>query len=162
MRPARRPIPRKRQFLPGSSSILLVTMTATACAGGAAGGPPAEEPTPDADGVITTRSGLKYKVLAEGTGPKPTARDRVLVDYYCALTDGTVVDSSYARGQPDELALRDLIRGFREALQLMSVGSHLRIAVPAHLAYGREGVEGAIGPNEPLIFEIELHRILGR
>lgn len=162
MRPVRRPSPPDPGFLPGFTSILLAAMTAAACAGGAGGGPPAEEPAPDANGVITTRSGLKYAILAEGTGPKPTARDRVLVDYYCALTDGTVVDSSYQRGQPDELALRDLIRGFREALQLMSVGSHLRIAVPAHLAYGREGVEGVIGPNEPLIFEIELHRILGR
>ena len=162
MKPRRRPSPPDPRLIPGFPSVLLLIMAAAACAGCAGGGRPAEAPVPDADGVITTRSGLKYKVLAEGTGPKPTARDRVLVDYYCALTDGTVVDSSYQRGQPDELALRDLVRGFREALQLMSVGSHLRIEVPAHLAYGRDGVEGVIGPNEPLIFEIELHKILER
>ncbi|MDE2974971.1 MAG: FKBP-type peptidyl-prolyl cis-trans isomerase [Gemmatimonadota bacterium] len=144
-------------FLRGLPALVLA-----ACAGGAAGEARTEEPAPDADGVITTRSGLKYKILAQGAGPKPTARDRVLVHYFCALSDGTVVDSSYERGQPDVLALRDLIRGFRETLRLMSVGSHFRVAVPAHLGYGREGVEGLVPPNEPLIFEIELHKILER
>jgi len=154
MRPTLTPGPRNLRGL-----LFLVL---TACAGGATGEGPSEEPTPNADGVITTRSGLKYKVITQGEGPKPTARDRVVIHYFCALTDGTVVDSSYARGKPDVLALRDLIRGFRETLQLMAVGSHFRVAVPAHLAYGREGVEGLIGPDEPLVFEIELYSIEDR
>ena len=154
MRPARRPGPRHLQGLSAVCSILILV-----CAACATGEVPVEDLTPDANGVITTRSGLKYTVLTQGDGPKPTARDRVLVHYSCARTDGTVIDSSYERGQPDVLALRDLIRGFRETLQLMAVGSHVRVAVPAHLAYGREGREGLVGPNEPLIFEIQLYRI---
>ena len=156
MRPARWPGPRHPRGLSAVCSILI--LVCTACAGGAT----VEDLTPDADGVITTRSGLKYTVLAQGVGPKPTARDRVLVHYSCALTDGTVIDSSYERGQPDVLALRNLIRGFREMLQLMSVGTHVRVGVPAHLAYGREGREGLVGPNEPLIFEIQLYSIVER
>ena len=132
------------------------------CTGGATGEGPDEDLTPDADGVVTTRSGLKFKILTQGEGPRPTGRDRVLVHYSCALTDGTVIDSSYERGNPDILALRDLIRGFREALQLMAVGSHFRVTVPPHLGYGWEGVEGLVGPNESLIFEIQLFSILER
>ena len=158
MRPAPRP---RHGRLPGrSAACSIMVVVCAACAGGAAGGASVEDLMPGADGVITTRSGLKYKVLAQGDGPKPTARDRVLVHYSCALADGTVVDSSYERGQPDVLALRDLIRGFREALQLMAVGSHIRVAVPSRLAYGREGVEGVVGPDEPLVFEIQLYGIV--
>ena len=167
MRPARRPgtpwmnpSPRHPRGLSAVCSILV--LVCTACAGGARGEAAAEDLTPDANGVITTRSGLKYKVLTQGVGPKPTARDRVLVHYFCALTDGTVIDSSYDRGQPDVLALRDLIRGFRDTLQMMAVGSHFRVAVPAHLAYGREGREGLVGPDQPLIFEIQLYSIVER
>ena len=160
-RPAPGPITRRPRRHPRFIHGLLV-LGFTACAGGATGGESIEDLTPDADGVITTRSGLKLKVLTQGVGPKPTARDRVLVHYFCALTDGTVVDSSYDRGQPEVLALRDLIRGFRETLQLMEVGSHYRVAVPAHLGYGWEGVEGLIPPNAPLIFEIRLYSILDR
>ena len=167
-RQAKRRVPARRGFLfpPRETRVGflrgLPALVLAACAGGGAGEARIEEPAPDADGVITTRSGLKYKVLAQGEGPKPTARDRVLVHYFCALSDGTVVDSSYERGQPDVLALRDLVRGFRETLRLMSVGSHFRVAVPAHLGYGREGVEGLVPPNEPLIFEIQLYKILER
>ena len=144
--------------------ILLLTLSVgagtSACASG--GGTPIAipaDPTPDADGFITTRSGLRYKVLREGTGPPPRARDRVLVHYSCRLEDGTVIDSSYERGTPDVLSPRDLIRGFREALLLMPVGSHLEVIVPGRLGYGRAGIDGVVGPNETLIFEIELLRI---
>lgn len=156
-----RPIAQRPRGFPGFMHGLLV-LGFTACAAGATGGAPVEDLTPDADGVITTRSGLKLKVLTQGVGPRPAARDRVLVHYFCALTDGTVVDSSYDRGQPEVLALRDLIRGFRETLQLMEVGSHFRVAVPPHLGYGREGVEGLIPPDATLIFEIQLYSILDR
>lgn len=144
--------------LPGLSAVCWILMpVGTACA---TGGPTVDDLMPDAAGVTTTRSGLKYEVLTQGDGPRPTARDRVLLHYSCARADGTVVDSSYERGQPEVLALRDLIRGFREALQLMPVGSHIRVAVPGRLAYGWEGMEGVIGPNEPLLFEIQLYSIV--
>lgn len=155
------PIAQRPRCHPGFIHGLLV-LGFTACAGCATGGAPAEDLTPDADGVITTRSGLKLKILTQGVGPKPTTRDRVLVHYFCALADGTVVDSSYDRGEPEVLALTDLIRGFRETLQLMAVGSHFRVAVPARLGYGREGVKGLIPPNALLIFEIQLYSILDR
>ena len=139
---------------------VLLVLAGTACAGGAQA--PAQAPTPDADGYITTRSGLRYRVISEGTGPKPTARDRVVLHYSSRTEDGTVVDSSYERGAPDVLALRDLIRGFREALQLMSVGSHYQVTVPGRLAYGWDGIDGLVGPNETLFFEIQLFRIVER
>ena len=148
-------------------TTLLLTLAAgtaaavtSACASG--GGVPIAspaDPTPDADGFITTRSGLRYRILREGTGPPPRARDRVLIHYSCKLEDGTVIDSSYERGSPDVLSPRDLIRGFREALLLMPVGSHLEVIVPGRLGYGRAGIDGLVGPNETLIFEIEMLRI---
>ena len=140
---------------------VLLILAGTACAGGGAQAP-VEAPTPDADGYITTRSGLRYRVISEGTGPKPTARDRVVLHYSSRTEDGTVVDSSYERGAPDVLALRDLISGFREALQLMSVGSHYQVTVPGRLAYGWDGIDGLVGPNETLFFEIQLFRIVER
>ncbi len=140
---------------------VLLILAGTACAGGGAQAP-VEAPTPDEDGYVTTRSGLKYRVISEGTGPKPTARDRVVLHYSSRTEDGTVVDSSYERGAPDVLALRNLIRGFREALQLMSVGSHYQVTVPGRLAYGWDGIDGVVGPNETLFFEIQLFRIVER
>ena len=137
---------------------LILLLTASACASG--GEQAVADLTPDADGFITTRSGLRYKVLQEGTGPKPTSRDRVLVHYSTRLEDGTVIDSSYERGQPDVLALRELIRGFREALELMSPGSHFEVIVPGRLGYGWSGVgDGLVGPNETLYFQIQLFRV---
>ena len=144
-----------------STRCVLLCLAGTACAGGGAQ-PPAQAPAPDADGYITTRSGLRYRVISEGTGPKPTARDRVVLHYSSRTEDGTVIDSSYDRGAPDVLALRDLIRGFREALQLMSVGSHHQVTVPGRLAYGWDGIDGVVGPNETLFFEIQLFRIVER
>ena len=141
----------------GPKCGVILTLACAACAG--AGATPIEDLTPDADGVYTTRSGLKYKVLRQGVGPKPTARELVLVHYSCKLTDGTVIDSSYERGSPDVLGVRDVVRGFREALQRMSVGSHYLVTVPGRLGYGWDGLDDLVGPNETLIFEIELLRI---
>jgi FKBP-type peptidyl-prolyl cis-trans isomerase len=107
-------------------------------------------------GVTTTASGVQYEVLQEGTGPKPQATDQVTVHYRGTLIDGTEFDSSIARGQPTQFAVNGVIPGFTEALQLMSVGSKYRVVIPGHLAYGEQGTGGAIGPNETLIFEIEL------
>ncbi len=149
-----------RQVL--AATVAVSTLIGGACAGGSGGAPGVEPPEPGTDGVITTASGLKYKVLREGAGRRPRMSDRVLVHYRCTLADGTVVDSSYGDDEPAMLTVRELIPGFREALQLMPVGSHYRVAVPGELGYGERGVEGVVGPNEPLIFEIELERIVRR
>ena len=143
------------------ATALLVTLGLPVCAGGGAT-TPATAPTPDRDGYVTTRSGLRYRVINRADGPTPTARDRVVVHYRCELEDGTVVDSSYDRGAPDVVVLRDLIPGFREALQLMSVGSHFQVTVPGRLGYGWDGIDGVVGPNETLYFEIQLFRIVER
>ncbi len=140
------------------AACLVPLLASIACASG--GEPVVVDLTPDADGFITTASGLRYKVIQEGAGPKPTSRDRVLVHYSTRLEDGTVIDSSFERGQPDVLPLRELIRGFREALELMPVGSHFEVIVPGRLGYGRSGAgDGLVGPNATLHFEIRLLRI---
>lgn len=108
-------------------------------------------------GVKTTKSGLQYEVITEGTGPKPTAADNVKVHYTGTLLDGTVFDSSVERGEPVEFPLGQVIKGWTEGLQLMSVGSKYKLYVPSELAYGSAGQpQGGIAPNEPLIFEVEL------
>lgn len=107
-------------------------------------------------GVVTTASGLQYKVVTKGTGPVPTASDTVLVDYEGKLLDGKVFDSSYQRGQPVSLPVRGVIKGWQEALTLMPVGSTWQLYIPADLAYGPGGAPGAIGPNSTLIFKVHL------
>lgn len=106
-------------------------------------------------GVITTKSGLQYKVIKQGTGKKPTAKDSVKVHYEGKLIDGTVFDSSYKRGEPIELPLDQVIEGWKEGLQLMNVGSKYQLVVPANLGYGEAGMSD-IEPNSVLIFEVEL------
>lgn len=139
-------------------TCLGLLLASTACASGRE--PAVEDLTPDAEGFITTRSGLRYKVVRQGDGPKPTSRDRVLVRYSARLDDGTVIDSSFERGQPDLLVIRELIRGFREALELMPVGSHYEVVIPGRLGYGWSGAgDGLVGPNETLYFQIQLLRI---
>ncbi len=108
------------------------------------------------EGVVTLPNGLQYKVLKAGQGKKPTENDKVEVHYRGTLIDGTEFDSSYRRGQPATFPVKGVIRGWREALQLMPVGSKWQLFVPAPLAYGERGSGQAIGPNEALIFEIEL------
>jgi FKBP-type peptidyl-prolyl cis-trans isomerase FklB len=107
-------------------------------------------------GVITTASGLQYEILKEGTGPKPTKNQTVKVHYEGTLIDGTVFDSSYQRGEPIEFPVTGVIPGWVEALQLMPVGSKWKLYIPSDLAYGPYGAGGAIGPNETLIFTVEL------
>lgn len=112
-------------------------------------------------GVTTTESGLQYEVLTEGTGAKPTAEDRVRVHYHGTLIDGTVFDSSVERGEPAVFGVSQVIPGWTEALELMPVGSKWKIYLPASIAYGeRGGPGGGIGPNEALIFEVELLEIV--
>lgn len=109
-----------------------------------------------ADGVVVLPSGLQYKVVAEGDGPKPGPTDTVEVNYRGTLLDGTEFDSSYARNSSASFALNQVIPGFTEALQLMPVGSNYRFFIPSELAYGEAGAGQDIGPNATLIFDIEL------
>ncbi len=108
------------------------------------------------EGVQTLPDGLQYKVLTEGTGPKPTANDTVTVNYRGTLINGKEFDSSYKRGQPATFQVGGVIKGWTEALQLMPVGSKWQLFIPADLAYGDRGAGGDIGPGETLIFEVEL------
>jgi FKBP-type peptidyl-prolyl cis-trans isomerase FklB len=107
------------------------------------------------EGVVTLPSGLQYKILTAGTGPKPTASDSVVCNYRGTLLDGTEFDSSYKRGQPVTLNASAVIKGWTEALQLMPVGSKWQLYIPPDLAYGERG-SGPIGPNATLIFDVEL------
>jgi FKBP-type peptidyl-prolyl cis-trans isomerase FklB len=111
------------------------------------------------EGVVTTESGLQYMVLKKGDGSKPTRSDTVTVHYRGALLDGTEFDSSYERDQPATFQVAGVIAGWTEALQLMNVGSKFRLFIPSKLAYGKRGAGGKIGPNEMLIFDVELLEI---
>jgi FKBP-type peptidyl-prolyl cis-trans isomerase FklB len=108
------------------------------------------------DGVKTLPSGLQYKVITEGTGPKPTTTDTVVCNYRGTLINGTEFDSSYKRGEPATFPVGGVIKGWTEALQLMPVGSKWQLFVPSDLAYGERGAGAEIGPNSTLIFEVEL------
>jgi FKBP-type peptidyl-prolyl cis-trans isomerase FklB len=110
------------------------------------------------DGVITLPSGLQYKILTAGTGPKPTAADTVSCNYRGTLINGTEFDSSYKRGQPTSFPVSGVIKGWTEALQLMPVGSKWQLFVPSDLGYGDRGADprSGIGPGATLIFEVEL------
>ncbi len=112
------------------------------------------------EGVTTTESGLQYEILKEGKGPKPTKQDKVKVHYHGTLIDGTVFDSSVDRGEPATFGVGQVIKGWTEALQLMPVGSKWKVYIPADLAYGERGAGGDIGPNQTLIFEVELLEIV--
>jgi FKBP-type peptidyl-prolyl cis-trans isomerase len=108
------------------------------------------------DGVVTLPSGLQYKILTAGTGPKPTASDTVVCNYRGTLISGTEFDSSYKRGQPASFPVNGVIKGWTEALQLMPVGSKWQLFVPSELGYGDRGAGADIGPGATLIFEVEL------
>ncbi len=108
------------------------------------------------EGVVTLPSGLQYKILQAGTGPKPTASDTVVCNYRGTLLNGTEFDSSYKRGQPATFEVGQVIHGWTEALQLMPVGSKWQLFIPSDLAYGARGAGPVIGPNATLIFEVEL------
>ncbi|MGV3532261.1 MAG: FKBP-type peptidyl-prolyl cis-trans isomerase [Chthoniobacteraceae bacterium] len=111
------------------------------------------------EGVKTLPSGLQYKVVKEGSGKSPKATDTVSVHYRGTLIDGTEFDSSIKRGEPAEFPVNRVIKGWTEALQLMKEGDKWMLYIPSHLAYGERGAGGAIGPNETLIFEVELLKV---
>jgi FKBP-type peptidyl-prolyl cis-trans isomerase FklB len=109
------------------------------------------------EGVVTLKSGLQYEVLKKGDGQSPKASDTVTAHYHGTLLDGTVFDSSVQGGrEPITIGVGQVIKGWTEALQLMKVGDKWRLYIPSDLAYGPSGSRGAIGPNETLIFEVEL------
>lgn len=112
------------------------------------------------EGVITTESGLQYKVEKEGTGEKPTAADRVKVHYTGTLLDGTKFDSSVDRGEPAEFGVSQVIRGWTEGLQIMPAGSKYIFWIPSDLAYGERGAGQDIKPNSVLKFEVELLEVI--
>ncbi len=135
-----------RKAIQAACGALAVTVAA-ACAEG--------EPE-----VMTTDSGLEYQMLREGDGASPTMNDEVVVHYRGTLTDGSQFDSSYDRGEPATFPVDGVIAGFGEALQLMSAGGQIRVTIPSELAYGEDGAGDVIGPNETLIFEIELIEVI--
>jgi FKBP-type peptidyl-prolyl cis-trans isomerase FklB len=108
------------------------------------------------EGVTTLASGLQYEVINDGTGPKPSIEDNVTTHYHGTLIDGTVFDSSVDRGEPASFPVGGVIKGWTEALQLMTVGSKWKLYVPYDLAYGERGAGPQIGPYSTLIFDVEL------
>jgi FKBP-type peptidyl-prolyl cis-trans isomerase FklB len=108
------------------------------------------------EGIVALPSGLQYKILTPGTGPKPTATDTVVCNYRGTLVNGKEFDSSYKRGQPATFPVAGVIKGWTEALQLMPVGSKWQLFLPSELAYAQRGAGADIGPNATLIFEVEL------
>ncbi|NQT59627.1 MAG: FKBP-type peptidyl-prolyl cis-trans isomerase [Bacteroidetes bacterium] len=116
----------------------------------------------DREGIITTESGLQYEVIVAGEGAKPTSEDEVTVHYSGTLLNGTVFDSSYQRGTPATFPLNAVIPGWTEGVQLMSVGSSYRFYIHPDLGYGEIGAGELIGPNEMLVFDVELISITGQ
>lgn len=110
-------------------------------------------------GVKTTASGLQYKVITPGTGPKPKLTDQVVVDYTGSYPDGTVFDSSAKHGGPATFPVNGVVPGFKEALMMMPVGSTWKVFIPPHLGYGPRGIPGAIKPNAILVFDLHLRKI---
>jgi len=148
-------------------SVILVSAFAFAAvmpghsADGAAAGADFLKENAKKEGVKTTPSGLQYKVLKEGEGKSPKATDNVRVHYRGTLLNGTEFDSSIKRGEPAEFPLNRVIKGWTEGVQLMKEGAKYQFFIPANLAYGERGTPGGpIGPNETLIFEVELLKVL--
>ncbi|MBO6018333.1 MAG: FKBP-type peptidyl-prolyl cis-trans isomerase [Prevotella sp.] len=112
------------------------------------------------EGVITTKSGLQYKVLQEGNGKQPTAKDTVKCHYEGFLIDGTVFDSSVQRGEPATFPLQQVIAGWTEGLQLMKEGAKFRFFIPYRLGYGEGGAGASIPPYATLIFDVELIQVM--
>lgn len=110
-------------------------------------------------GIKTLDNGIQYKVISEGKGDKPKATDTVVAHYRGTLINGTEFDSSYKRGEPATFPLTGVIKGWQEVLPMMAIGSKWQVFIPSELAYGARGAGANIGPNETLIFDIELVEI---
>ena len=107
-------------------------------------------------GVVTLKDGLQYKVVKAGTGTMPGAKDTVTVNYEGRFVDGKIFDSSFKRGKPATFAVSQVIPGWQQALKLMKTGASWEVYIPAKLAYGAQGIGGVIGPNQTLIFKVDL------
>lgn len=114
------------------------------------------------EGVVTLASGLQYKVLENGTGTSPKPEDQVKVHYTGSLIDGSIFDSSIERGEPIVFGVSQVIAGWTEALQLMTPGSRWMLYIPPDLGYGENGAGGVIGPNQALIFEVQLIEVIAQ
>lgn len=112
------------------------------------------------EGVVTTKSGLQYEILTEGNGKSPKAIDKVRCHYEGRLTDGTVFDSSYQRGEPADFGLNQVIAGWTEGVQLMKEGAKYRFHIPYMLGYGERGAGASIPPYATLVFDVELIKVL--
>jgi FKBP-type peptidyl-prolyl cis-trans isomerase len=142
-------------------AIALATVSNGYSADAAAAGADFLKENAKKEGVKTTASGLQYKVIKEGEGKNPQATDTVRVHYRGTLLNGTEFDSSIKRGEPAEFPLNRVIKGWTEGVQLMKEGAKYQFFIPSNLAYGERGTPGGpIGPNETLIFEIELLKVL--
>ncbi len=124
--------------------------------------PPTGIPEAEVGGVYTTASGLQYEVMKLGTGKRPSRTDQVKVHYHGYLPGGLVFDSSVDRGEPAVFGLNKVIAGWTEGVQLMQEGAKYRFKVPSQLAYGPTGAPPKIGPNQTLLFEIELLEVFGQ
>jgi FKBP-type peptidyl-prolyl cis-trans isomerase len=143
-----------RQLLAASVVMLLTTVPVLAETGADFLAENAKKP-----GIIVTDSGLQYEVIQSGEGLSPSRTDRVTVHYRGTLVDGREFDSSYKRGKPATFPLNQVITGWTEGLQLMKEGDKWRLFIPSNLGYGSRGAGGLIGPNETLVFEVELLKI---
>ena len=112
------------------------------------------------EGVVTLPSGLQYKIITPGSGDHPLSTDQVKVHYHGTFIDGKVFDSSIERGEPIVFGVNEVIPGWTEALQLMQPGARWMLFIPSELAYGSQGAGGVIGPNQALVFEVELIEIV--
>ena len=112
------------------------------------------------EGVVTTKSGLQYEILTEGTGKQPKATDTVRCHYEGSLINGSVFDSSYKRGEPAEFGLNQVIPGWTEGVQLMKEGAKYRFYIPYLLGYGERGAGASIPPYATLVFDVELIKVL--
>lgn len=112
------------------------------------------------EGIVTTKSGLQYEVLTEGTGRSPKATDKVRCHYEGRLISGDVFDSSYKRNQPADFGLNQVIPGWTEGVQLMKEGAKFRFYIPYLLGYGEQGAGSSIPPYSTLIFDVELIKVL--
>jgi FKBP-type peptidyl-prolyl cis-trans isomerase FklB len=157
----------KGRFLPLAGTLVAV-LVAAACTNSGGGDEPrqgsvaTESATAEqqpAGETVTTPSGLKYEVITPGTGKSPKLSDSVTVNYRGTLTNGTEFDSSYKRGKPATFPVSGVIKGWTEALQLMQEGAKWKLTIPPDLAYGSRGAGGVIGPNETLVFEVELLKV---
>jgi len=115
-----------------------------------------QESNKSKDGVTTLPSGLQYKIIKSGDGKQPAATDSITAHYQGSLINGNIFDSSYQRGQPATFNVNQVIKGWQEILPLMHEGDKWQVVIPSELAYGSNGAGNDIGPNETLIFEIEL------